>query len=133
MRNKIIVWTIGLIFIDQITKLIFSHRDFFLGFIHFHLVKNSGLSFGLNFGTTINIAAIILALMFFGYYFYSHRGALTNKQLVALVLIFTGAICNIGDRAALGYVRDFLDIGLGFTFNLADVFVTVGLLIVLLQ
>ena len=120
-----------LVIFDQITKLIFSHRDFFVGPIHFHPMKNYGLSFALDFGLITNIILIILGLIFFVYYYRRHRFTNSKLQQSAFILIFAGAVSNIADRMYFGYVRDFLDLGLGFTFNLADVFVVAGLIIIL--
>jgi len=114
-----------LIIFDQVTKLVFSSRDFFIGFIHVHLVKNYGLGFGLNFGTLANLIVILIALGFFVYYYLAHP----NK--LVFVLILAGALSNIIDRLYLGYVRDFIDLRLGFTFNLADFMVVLGLMIIL--
>jgi signal peptidase II len=112
-----------LVIVDQITKLIFSSRDFFLGPIHFHEVKNFGLSFSLDFGLIINLSLVVAALAFFLYYF---------RYRVGLYLILAGAISNILDRIYFGYVRDFIDIGL-FTFNLADAFIVMGLVWLLFE
>jgi len=117
-----------LISIDQITKLIFSSRDFFVSELHIHLLKNYGLAFSLNFGQWPNLILIALGLSFFIYYFHQHQQELSLLKQLAFVLIFAGAVSNILDRAFLGYVRDFLDFGLGFTFNLADAYVAVGLI-----
>ena len=122
-----------LIILDQITKLIFSSRDFFIGPVHFHLVKNYGLAFSLNFGILANIILITLGLILFIYYFSQHRTELGVRGRIALVLILAGAIANIIDRLYLGYVRDFLDLGLGFTINLADAFVAAGVLVILIH
>ncbi|MEO8065877.1 MAG: signal peptidase II [Candidatus Doudnabacteria bacterium] len=121
----------ALIVFDQIAKLIFSSRDFFVGFIHVHLVKNYGLGFSLNFGVLTNLILITAALIFFIYYFFSHRGQLSWWGNIVFILILSGAISNIIDRLYFGYVRDFLDVGLGFTFNLADAMVVMGLIIIL--
>ena len=118
----------ALVVIDQITKLIFNHRDFFVGVIHVHLVKNFGLGFGLNFGLLSNLIMIAAALVFFMYYYFFSAG----KNKLVFILIIAGALSNIIDRLYLGYVRDFLDIGLGFTFNLADAMVVIGLIIILI-
>lgn len=118
--------------LDQITKLIFSHRDFLFGPLHLHPVKNFGLSFALNFGSILNIIFVFFALGFFLYYFWTKKDTLTNWEKVGFILIFAGAISNTLDRVALGYVRDFLDLNLGFTFNLADLFVTSGLVLIFL-
>ncbi len=120
-----------LIVIDQITKLIFNSRDFFVGPIHFHSVKNFGLAFSLNFGLIPNIILLTLGLFYFAYYYYQRRKFFSFVGELTFVLIFAGAISNIIDRIYIGYVRDFIDIGLGFTFNLADAFVVVGLLMFL--
>lgn len=123
---------LALIVLDQITKLIFSGRDFFVGPLHVHLVKNYGLIFSLNFGTLVNLIIIAAALIFFlGYYFFHHAQASWPGR-AEFALILAGAISNIFDRLYLGFVRDFLDLGLGFTFNLADAMIMAGLLIVFL-
>ena len=118
----------ALILIDQITKLIFWNRDFFLGPIHIHLVKNYGLGFGLNFTPLINLSIIGIALLFFVYYYWRHHLSLSWTGKIIFALILSGAISNIIDRLYLGYVRDFLDLGLGFTFNFADALIVLGLL-----
>jgi signal peptidase II len=73
----------------------------------------------------------VLGLFFLAFYFYRHRHEFSSLIETGFILIFAGAISNIFDRLYLGYVRDFLDLGLGFTFNMADVFVVMGLLIIL--
>lgn len=120
-----------LIVLDQITKLVFSPRDFFFGPVHVHLVKNYGLGFSLNFGLLPNLIVIGAALLFFLHYYFSNRQKLSWYGKIVFVLILSGAISNILDRVYLGYVRDFLDLGLGFTFNLADGLVMLGLVVVL--
>lgn len=127
MHKKIFL----LIVIDQITKLIFSSRDFFVGAWHVHLVKNYGLGFGLNFGLIPNLIIISVALIFFLYYYFFHRAKLSWLGKIIFVLILAGAISNIADRLYLGFVRDYLDLGLGFTFNLADAMVIAGLIMIL--
>ena len=59
--------------------------------------------------------------------------ALTVKDRTGVVvfgLLIGGAIGNLVDRLRFGYVIDFIDMGIGnvrwFTYNLADAFITVG-------
>jgi len=115
------------IIIDQLTKYYFAWRDFFVGFIHIHLLKNYGLGFSLNFGLIINVLLIIAAIVIFTYYFFKTK-IFGFLEYVSFGLILAGASSNIIDRLVFGYVRDFIDVRLGFTFNLADVFVVVGLI-----
>lgn len=57
-------------------------------------------------------------------------------EIVPLALILGGALGNIKDRYALGYVVDFLDLHFGdfrpfLIFNVADAAITIGVLIIL--
>jgi signal peptidase II len=67
---------------------------------------------------------------------YTLIAARTGFQVVALSLICAGGIGNLIDRWALGYTRDFLNVGLGPVrtgiFNVADVALMAGCLLVLL-
>jgi signal peptidase II len=128
MHRKILAFII----VDQITKLVFSSRDFFFGPLHIHPVQNYGLAFSINFGLLPNLVLIIAALMFFVYYYVIRRNTFGIIYKTLFALIFAGAISNLADRLYLGYVRDFLDLGMGFTFNLADVYLVIGLVGVLL-
>lgn len=121
-----------IILVDQITKVIFASRDFFIGNVHLHLVKNFGLSFGLNFGTWANSIILGIALALFGFYIFQSKNSKNINQW-AVVLVFAGAIGNFLDRIVYGYVRDFIDLSLGFTFNIADVYILLGLIILLSQ
>lgn len=120
-----------LIFLDQITKAIFASRDFFLGFIHFKLVKNFGLPFGINFTPAISLILVLLIFLFLLLFWFKNQNNLSRSQQLALSLVLSGAVSNIADRIVFGFVRDFLDVNLGFVFNLADVFVVLGVIIML--
>lgn len=117
--------------IDQITKVIFTSRDFFIGPLHIHPAKNFALSFGLNFGSQLNLSIVVIALVAFAYFFYRSFSQSPRLAKFAFILILSGAFSNILDRLRLGYVQDFLDLGLKFTFNLADIYIVVGLLILI--
>jgi signal peptidase II len=130
MNSQILRYTIYVLcltFLDQITKAILSARDFFFLGMHFHLVKNSGLSFGLNFGNPFNSIIILLALILF--VIYIPKNLLSKKIKLGIVLVISGALSNVADRIIFGFVRDFWDLNLGFTFNLADLFIIVGIIL----
>ncbi len=111
-----------LVVLDQISKLIFSAR----------IVKNYGLGFSLDFGLLPNLMIISAALLFFIHYYFTHRKNLSRLGKIIFTLIVAGGLSNIIDRLYLGYVRDFLDFGLGFTFNFADAMIMLGLLLLFL-
>ncbi|NPB03502.1 MAG: signal peptidase II [Thermotogae bacterium] len=98
-------------------------------FVRFTLVINYNTAFGLSFGENFPYAlmATILAIFLFIAMLFERRKI--YKFLYATIL--GGAIGNIVDRMLRGGVVDFLDVGIGnfrwYTFNLADVWVTLGI------
>ncbi|MBI3952638.1 MAG: signal peptidase II [Candidatus Doudnabacteria bacterium] len=114
---------IAILLLDQITKTFFGTRDFFVGSIHFHQAKNYGLPFGLNFNPGINAVVIGIAVFIIYYFCFKKK----QENYIGLVLVGSGAFSNVLDRISLGYVRDFIDLGMGFTFNFADVAIIIGL------
>ncbi len=52
-----------------------------------------------------------------------------NFKFLGLILILSGAISNIIDRFAHGCIIDFIDIKFWPVFNLADVFITLGVIL----
>lgn len=75
-------------------------------------------------GNTRPIAALAAAL------FLSRRA--TRIQTVALAMLLAGALGNFIDRAWHGYVVDFLHVVHWPVFNVADIYLTVGGLVLLL-
>ena len=58
--------------------------------------------------------------------FFARSGARHPVLPVALGLVLGGSIANLLDRVRLGHVTDFLDFRFWPAFNLADVFIVVG-------
>ena len=103
--------------------------EVFGDFFRFTLVINYNTAFGLSFGENFPYAlmATVLAVALFVVMVLERRKV--YKFLYATIL--GGAIGNIVDRILRGGVVDFVDVGVGgfrwYTFNLADVWVTIGL------
>lgn len=112
---------------------------------HITYVQNTGASFGI-FGEHTEILTIITAVVLaglIGYMAYvsirmskeNMEGLeLRNKKiyLYSLLLIATGGIGNDADRIVRGYVVDFLDFRVWPVFNLADIFICVGCVLLIL-
>ena len=119
---------------DQVTKaLIFGHdRAFIPGLIRFESVENRGMVWGLGNGMngftiaisvfTVFVIAILIFVMI------KYRAHMTKLIGICLAAIIGGAIGNLIDRFALGFVRDFICTEfISFpVFNVADCFVTCG-------
>jgi lipoprotein signal peptidase len=67
---------------------------------------------------------------------YHARSGRSLVLTTALGLLLGGALGNLADRLTLGYVLDFVDIGIGslrwYTFNVADVAVSTALVLLVL-
>lgn len=99
-----------------------------LGPIGLTLSHNSGVAFGLaSGGGTRLVLVTALALGVVGYLF--SRDPTRPGMWVAAGLLAGGAIGNLADRIRVDAVTDYIVIGSWPAFNLADVAVTAGVLL----
>jgi signal peptidase II len=122
---------------DQLTKHIVASQlalgdgVHVLGPFWIHHVRNSGIAFGFfSQATAVVIVLTGLAVAWMLVYF-GRSGARHPILPVALGLVIGGSTSNLLDRVRLGYVTDFLDLRWWPSFNLADTFIVVGVLILL--
>jgi len=117
---------------DQLTKqvvgrtLAVGESVDLVGPFSIHHVENSGIAFGLFASRTsfvIGITAIAVGLMV---WFFARSGRRHPVLPVGLGLVLGGSIANLVDRVRLGRVTDFLDLDAWPAFNLADMFIVVG-------
>ena len=92
--------------------------------------QNSGALFGLfrDNAVVFGIASIAVIGLIVGYHARAGRSLYFS---IALGLLLGGALGNVSDRLRLGYVVDFVDIGIGglrwYTFNAADAAISVAI------
>lgn len=96
-------------------------------------VENRGAAFGMlqnNQSIFILVAAVASCL---GLY-YLHSKKVNNLGKIGILLVISGAIGNLIDRVRLGFVVDYLDFHIiwSYVFNLADCFVVVGTILLCL-
>ncbi len=129
---------LGVVVADQLTKWVIRDYLVFRAIVEvfgeqFRLVYwgNKGAAFGMTLGgPAVHIALSLLALGLLGWVAWRTP----EDEWMArwgFGLIVGGAVGNLIDRISLGYVVDFLDVGLSATvrwpaFNVADVAVVVG-------
>lgn len=132
-------------FLDRISKLyvIYLHDKKFGGdlfssdYLNINLIWNEGIAFGLfafeesefyNF-LTLFISLIISVII---YMVIKSNGL----KRFALLMIIGGALGNLYDRVVFLAVPDFIDFHIGnfhwFTFNIADIFISVGVIFMIL-
>jgi signal peptidase II len=100
--------------------------------------ENRGGLFGMVQGSAPLLAllsvGVILALVI---YHERERLPRVSPLTVGVGLLIGGAIGNLIDRVAFGYVLDFIDVGVGslrfWTFNIADAGISLGIVILLVD
>ena len=139
MKKIIIILTI--FFLDRITKIYLINLqsdgtdiDFYIyPFLNFYLVWNTGIGFGLaSLETNIyyHILTSVIVIINVGLIFLLIRSKKVYTYLIALII--GGSLGNLFDRIYYYAVPDFIDLHLGnyhwFIFNVADIFITVGII-----
>ena len=96
-------------------------------FFGLEVATNRGIAFGLN--DSSNLANIVLTIAILGLiisFIKKQNEKIDNKTMVALSLMISGGISNLIDRFIRGGVLDFIKIYKFPIFNLADIFVVIG-------
>ncbi|MBJ7518550.1 MAG: signal peptidase II [Solirubrobacteraceae bacterium] len=122
---------------DQLTKQLAidavargTREDFFL-FLDLVNVRNTGVAFGAlqNGGIIVGVVvalALVALLAFFG------RNATRPLAWLPVGLLLGGALGNVIDRIRIGAVIDYLKLPNWPAFNLADVSITVGVILLVI-
>ena len=138
---KKIIIIIVIFFFDRVTKIYLINLqaggvdiDFYIyPFLNFYLIWNTGIGFGLaSMETNIyyHILTAIIAIINIGLIFFLIKSKSIYAYLIALII--GGSLGNLYDRIYYYAVPDFIDLHLGnfhwFIFNVADIFITVGII-----
>ena len=102
-----------------------------LGPLSLTLAHNTGVAFGLAGGAGVGLVLVTVAALALIAYVFS-RGPERPGMWVAAGLLAGGAIGNLIDRLAAGEVTDYIEVGSWPAFNLADVAITAGVVLMLL-
>ena len=138
---NLLIFSIFLLIFDQVSKaMIVSQFDLYESmsvapFFNLTFVVNYGFAFGfLNSPSLNQIIVSIVILSIIIYFLYLLIKTQDHFFKICLVLILSGAVGNFLDRIFRGYVVDFIDISFNpYIFNLADSYVTIGILIYVLK
>ena len=103
-------------------------------FLNFNLVWNTGIGFGFFSTNSSLIYNLITGIICFVIIFLIYLIIKTKKiDKILFSLILGGALGNVYDRLTYFAVPDFIDIHYKnfhwFTFNIADIFITIGILV----
>lgn len=116
-----ILFTLLLIWIDQLTKYFFYNQEIWSQLFFLEPLLNDGISRWMSMPMVVILIVSIICIWLFSYLF--HKKYLT---VLDFALLMAGTIWNLIDRIYLGWVRDFLSFGSFPVFNVADAFLTCG-------
>ena len=136
---------ISIFILDRLTKLYVIYLDkinsgseiFSSKFLNVYLIWNEGIAFGLfsfNDHFYYNFLTGIIVIVTFIIFFFMIKTKGGEKY--GFMMILGGSLGNIFDRLYYSAVPDFIDIHYQnfhwFIFNVADIFITLGVLILIL-
>ena len=135
-RAVLLAWAAALAAADLVIKaaaeaLLSDGQVIDLGLVNFRLLYNPGVAF--SFGSSLPswavIAATGLIIVALAWYLLSSAPTMTGLSRAGGALLLGGAMGNFIDRLDGRGVVDYLHTGWFPTFNLADVFVTAGVVL----
>jgi len=104
-----------------------------LPFLHIENVRNEGVAFGLGGDISAALIGVTIVVLVGMLVYLALRGGGGWGVWLPAALLLGGALGNLADRVREGAVIDFIDLPLWPTFNLADVAITLGVLLLLLD
>ena len=137
---------ITIFLVDRISKLwmislsnsVDTPKIELLPFINLHLIWNKGIAFGLfSFSekSNYNLLTVLILIIIFVVSLMIIRTKGLEKY--GFLMVFGGSLGNVYDRLFYSSVPDFIDIYYKnfhwFIFNVADIFITLGVIILILN
>ena len=131
----VVTFCIVIIAIDQLSKYLVTKNvtekignDYFA----IEVTENTGMAFGFNSGNTKNIFLSLIVIFIIISFIRNQRELIGTKELMAISLALGGGISNIIDRVFRGGVLDFIKVLFIPNFNIADLCIGTGWILILL-
>ena len=122
--------------LDRCSKILvinnFNKKEYFINdYLNIDLIWNTGVGFGLlSSGTSLiyNTITFLIIMIIFVLIYVAIRSKYLDKLIFSLII--GGALGNLFDRITYNAVPDFIDLHYNnfhwFVFNIADIFITLG-------
>ena len=136
---------LSIFILDRLTKFYVIYLDKINGnseifsskFLNIYLIWNEGIAFGLfsfNENNLYNFLTIFILIIIFVILYMVSKSNGFKKY--SLLMILGGALGNVFDRIFYKAVPDFIDFHIGnfhwFIFNFADIFITIGVIFLIM-
>lgn len=117
----------------------YSENTYYVNeFLNFNLIWNTGIGFGLFSSDSSLIYNLVTAIITFVILILFYVVIISgNLDKLIYSIIIGGALGNFYDRLNYNAVPDFIDLNYNgyhwFTFNVADIFITIGIMMLLVK
>ena len=144
LLNFIVIFIIFMV--DRVSKIyilkvaeVANTVDIYINsYLNFYLIWNNGIAFGLlsfNENFIYNIITFIITIIIF--IVLVMMVSANGFKKYCLMFVFGGSLGNLFDRIYYSAVPDFIDLHINdfhwFIFNLADIFITIGVICLILD
>ena len=125
------IWIFFLIFIDLFTKFIAKNnliiqKNLVGDFLYFRYVENIWIAFSLPItGIVLKLLTIILIWVIFWYYYTEEKKKNLKIIDASFMFVLAWALWNGYERVFNGKVIDFIGVKYFSVFNIADIFITI--------
>ncbi|MFW6280693.1 MAG: signal peptidase II [Halanaerobium sp.] len=136
----ILLFSSLIIFIDQLSKFIIRNMllegesiEIITNILSLKYLKNRGAAFGILEGQRYFF--IIITFLFFIFILYLYISELKKNKITDIIIIFLlgGSISNLIDRILFTYVTDFIAVYNFPVINFADIFISLGVVLLMYQ
>lgn len=141
MKRKIFIIALITFVIDQIIKSLslvyLINIPIIPNILSLTYAKNYGIAFSMLLEKRIIIIVISILLISFLIYVLKKDYILKNKDTwlvnIAFGILFGGIVGNLFDRIVRGFVIDYINVSFFSIFNLADVAITFGVVLLIID
>lgn len=134
-----VLFILVLISLDLSTKL-WVHQSLYMnqsipiipGWLRITRVENTGAAFSMLEGQMV-FFKVFTIIAIAGLVYAAYRFRRDKILFFSLLVAIAGAIGNLYDRVVFGYVRDFIDVPFFAIFNVADIFIVLGMIVMAIR
>ena len=132
--KKMYIISFLVILVDRITKILVENfltkeLSVIKNIFYFTYIKNDGAAFSILGSQRLLLVILSILALFFIIYYVTKK----DKNGIGYFFLLGGIIGNLIDRLFLGYVIDFIGIYTFPIFNIADIFIVLGAILVLFE
>ena len=132
--KKMYIISFLVILVDRITKMLvenFLDKELSIikNIFYFTYVKNDGAAFSILGSQRLLLVILSILALFFIIYYITKK----DKNGIGYFFLIGGIIGTLIDRIFLGYVLDFIGIYTFPIFNIADIFIVLGAILILFE